>query len=311
MKSVLMFSGQGSQYLGMGQDLYNNFEVAKNVFDSADQILGYSIKDIMFNNEELLNDTLYTQVAMFTLYVAILEVLKEKGIKTEYACGLSLGEYGALYYNDVFDFETGLKILEKRGLFMNEAASNTSGLMSAIIGMEASILLDIISSVNGYVKIANYNTYGQLVISGQEDAVLEVNKKALESGAKRAIVLNTSGPFHTKLMKDAGIKLSEYLKDVKLREPIKKLLVNNTGDFYEKNLKKTMVSQITSSVMFYQMIEKLIDEGVTTFIEVGPKKTLCGFIKKINRKLDIYNVEDTLSLEKLLNFLKEDKNEFV
>ena len=306
MKSVLMFSGQGSQYLGMGQDLYNNYEVAKNVFDSADQILGYSIKDIIFNNEEKLNDTLYTQVAMFTIYVAILEVLKEEGIQTEYSCGLSLGEYGAMYHNDVFNFETGLKILEKRGLFMSKAASNTSGLMSAIIGMDTDALLDTISSVNGYVKIANYNTYGQLVISGQEKSVLEVNKKALENGAKRAIVLNTSGPFHTDLMKDASNKLSEYLTHVKLNEPTKKLLVNVTGDFYEGNLKNVMVSQITSSVMFYQMIEKLIDQGVTTFIEVGPRKTLCGFVKKINRKLDIYNVEDKLSLEKLLNFLKED-----
>ena len=306
MKSVLMFSGQGSQYVGMGQDLYNNYEVARNVFDSADQILGYSIKDIMFNNEEMLNNTLYTQVAMFTLYVAILEVLKEKGIETEYACGLSLGEYGALYYNDVFDFETGLRILEKRGLFMSEACSNTSGIMSAIIGMEASELLDIIDSVDGYVKIANYNTYGQLVISGQENIVLKVNELALAKGAKRAIVLNTSGPFHTDLMKEASSRFEEYLEGVKLSEPTKNLLVNTTGEMYGGNIKKTMVSQINSSVMFYQMIEKLISEGVTTFIEVGPKKTLCGFVRKINRKLNIYNVEDTLSLEKLLNFLKED-----
>ncbi len=305
MKSVLMFSGQGSQYTGMGQDLYNNYETAKKVFDSADNILGYSIKDIMFNNVEKLNDTQYTQVAMFTLYVAILEVLKEYGIETEYACGLSLGEYGALYYSDVFDFETGLKILEKRGLFMSEAVSNTEGLMSAIIGMEANVLLDVISKIDGYVKIANYNTYGQIVISGEEKAVLEANKKSLEMGAKRAIILNTSGPFHTNLMSEASKKLSEYLDNVNLNEPTKKILVNTTGDFYNGNLKEVMVSQITSSVMFYQMIEKLINDGVTSFIEIGPKKTLCGFVKKVNRKLDIYNVEDTLSLEKLLKFLKE------
>ncbi len=306
MKSVLMFSGQGSQYLGMGEDLYKNYDVAKKVFDQADEILGYSIKDIMFNNEEILNDTLYTQVAMFTLYVAVLEVLKEQGVESEYAIGLSLGEYGALYYNDVFDFETGLKILEKRGLFMNETASNTSGLMSAILGMEADVLQGIIDEVSGYVKIANYNTYGQLVISGHENAVLEVNEKALEVGAKRAIVLNTSGPFHTELMKEASTKFEEYLSSIELGVPTKELLVNTTGDFYNNNIKKTMISQITNSVMFYQMIEKLIDKGVTTFIEVGPKKTLCSFVKKINRKLNIYNVEDTLSLNKLLSFLEED-----
>ena len=306
MKKVLMFSGQGSQYLGMGEELYNNYEVAKKVFDSADQILGYSIKDIIFTNEKLLNDTLYTQVAMFTLYVAILEVLKSEGIEAEYAIGLSLGEYGALYYNDVFDFETGLKILEKRGLFMNEAAKNTRGLMSAILGMESDVLLDIIEGVEGFVKIANYNTYGQLVISGQDNAVLEVNEIALKKGAKRAIVLNTSGPFHTSLMKEASTKFNEYLSTVKLGVPSKKLLVNTTGDFYKDNLKNTMVDQITNSVMFYQMIEKLIDDGVTTFIEVGPKKSLCSFVKKIDRKLNIYNVEDMTSLEKLLSFLKEE-----
>lgn len=306
MKSVLMFSGQGSQYLGMGKDLYENYEVVKEIFDSANQILGYSIKDILFNDEEMLNNTLYTQVAMFTLYVSIIEVLKEKGVNIEYACGLSLGEYGALYYNDVFDFETGLKILEKRGLFMSEAASNTKGLMSAIIGIKAGVVLDIIKSAKGYVKIANYNTYGQLVISGEEESVLEVNKKALEVGAKRAIVLNTSGPFHTDLMRNAADSFKEYLESVKLNEPRKKLLVNTTGDFYRSDIKSTMVSQITSSVLFYQMIEKLIESGITTFIEVGPKKTLCGFVKKIDRSLDIYNVEDTISLDKLLEFLKED-----
>lgn len=306
MKKVLMFSGQGSQYVGMGEEFYNNYEVAKNVIDSADKILGYSIKDIMFGNEKLLNNTLYTQVAMFTLYVAILEVLKSEDVEVEYAIGLSLGEYGALYYNDVFDFETGLKILEKRGLFMNEAAKNTRGLMSAILGMESDVLLDIIAGVEGFVKIANYNTYGQLVISGQENAVLEVNEIALRKGAKRAIVLNTSGPFHTSLMKEASTKFSDYLSTVKLGVPSKKLLVNTTGDFYKDNLKDTMVNQITNSVMFYQMIEKLIDDGVTTFIEVGPKKSLCSFVKKIDRKLKIYNVEDMMSLEKLLSFLKEE-----
>lgn len=311
MKSVFMFSGQGSQYLEMGKEMYDNYEVAKNVFDRAEQILGYSITDIMFNNEEMLNNTIYTQVAMFTFYVAMLEVLKEEGIKSEYTCGLSLGEYGALYYSGVFNFEVGLKILEKRGLFMSDASKNTSGLMSAIIGMESGKLLEIIESVEGYVKIANYNTYGQLVISGQETSVLEVNELALKNGAKRAIVLNTSGPFHTELMVEASVKFKEYLSGIDISEPNKKLLVNTTGDFYTKGLKDIMVSQITSSVMFYQMIEKMIEEGVDTFIEIGPKKSLSGFIKKIDRKLNTHNVEDKMSLEKLINFLKEDNNGYI
>ena len=159
MSTVFMFSGQGSQYVGMGKELYENYEIAKKVFDEADSILGYSIKNIMFNNEEKLNDTLYTQVAMFTLYYAILEVLKSHNVNAEYSIGLSLGEYGALLHNEVYDFKTGLKILEKRGLFMYEAAKHVEGKMSAILALDATVLENIINSVNGFVKIANFNTF--------------------------------------------------------------------------------------------------------------------------------------------------------
>ena len=298
MNKVFMFSGQGAQYVGMGKELFDQYDEVKAIFDKADQVLGYSISDIIFHDEEKLNDTLYTQPAMFVLYAAILEVLKKENIDADYAIGLSLGEYGAMYYSGVFDFETGLKLLEKRGQFMNQAASKVSGKMSAIIGMEAVDLLAILDDVDGYVKIANYNTYGQLVISGEETAVLQAIELALERGAKRAILLNTSGPFHSDLMKEASEQLITYLSDVTLNEPVKKLLVNTTGDFYEGDLKQTMTNQITSSVMFYQMIEKLLDNGVDTFIEIGPKTTLCSFVKKINRKLAITNVEDMKSLEK-------------
>ena len=306
MKTAFMFSGQGAQYVGMGKELYDNYEIARAIFNQADSILGYSSKDIMFNNEEKLNDTLYTQVAMFTFYYATLEVLKSHNVNAEYSIGLSLGEYGAFLHNNVFDFETGLKILEKRGQFMNEASKNVSGKMSAILGLDANVLEELVKNAKGYVKIANYNTYGQLVISGEESAVLEVNKLALEKGAKRAILLNTSGPFHTELMVEASHKLEEYLAHVSLDNPREKLLVNITGDFYQGDAKECMVKQITGSVYFYQMIEKLIKDGVDTFIEIGPKKTLCGFVKKINRKLNIYNVEDIASLNKLLDFLKEE-----
>ena len=306
MKKVFMFSGQGAQYVGMGKELYDNYEEVRKIFDFSDSILGYSIKDIIFNNEEKLNNTLYTQVAMYTLYASILEVLKINDIKADYNIGLSLGEYGALLNTEVFDFETGLKILQKRGQFMSESSVKVVGKMSAILGLEASVLEEIVNVSKDYVKIANYNTYGQLVISGVESAVLNVNELALKAGAKRAILLNTSGPFHTDLMVDASVKLKEYLEGINLSEPNGNILLNVSGDFYKENIKNSMVDQITSSVRFYQMIEKLIESGATTFIEIGPKKTLCSFVKKIDRKLDIYSVEDISTLEKLLEFLKEE-----
>ena len=305
MSMAFMFSGQGSQYLGMGKELYDNFSCVREVFKEANGILGYEIEDILFNNEEKLNNTLYTQVAMFVLYQSVLKVLEEKNIKSDISFGLSLGEYGAYLHNEVFDFETGLRLIEKRGQFMHEAVKHNPGKMCAILGIDADKLEELISDTEGYVKIANYNTYGQLVISGETSAVIRISEVAKDNGARRAILLNTSGAFHSKLMNDASERLKAYLVDLELLEPKKQLLVNTTGDYYSGDIKQIMVEQITNSVLFYQIVEKLINKGATTFIEIGPKTTLCSFVKKIDRSLKILNIEDMKSLESTLSKLGE------
>lgn len=305
MKNVLMFSGQGSQYVGMGKELYETYPVVKNLFDQANQILGYSITDIMFNDEEKLNDTLYTQVAMFTLYAGVLEILKDKGIQVDTSLGLSLGEYGAMYHNEMFSFTEGLLLLQKRGEYMNQVSTRVDGLMSAILGLDKEYLIPLFDEVDGFVAIANYNTYGQLVISGEEEAVLKVNELALQKGAKRAIPLNTSGPFHTVLMKEASDLLGSYIEDKDFNDPRYNLLVNTTGTYFTCNIKEEMTSQITSSVMFYQMIEQCLADGADTFIEIGPKKTLLGLVKKVNRKVTMLHIEDEASLQKTLLKLEE------
>ncbi len=307
MKKAFMFSGQGSQYVGMCEELYNEYESVRNIFEKASLILDFDVKEIMFNDEEKLNNTLYTQPLMYVMYASILEVLKEKNITSDYTLGLSLGEYGAYLDSNVYTFETGLKLIQKRAKFMAKAAENTQGLMSAILGMDTKVLEEILDSINGYVKIANYNTYGQLVISGESNAVMKANEIALENGAKRAILLNTSGPFHTDLMLSARESLGAYLYEVRkeIKEPTKPLLLNTTGDFYTENINENMELQVTNSVRFYQEIEKLLETGVTTFIEIGPKKTLCSFVKKINRKVTILNVEDVSSLQKTIQKLEE------
>lgn len=305
MKQIaLMFSGQGSQYHGMGKDLYDHFDSVKEVFNQAEKITGYPLKQIMFTEDKRLHQTKYTQVCMFTIYQAVLTILNQYPIDAKYSLGLSLGEYGAYLHNRVFDFEKGLKIVKNRAIFMDEAAKNKPGKMCAVMGFDLGLLEKLIHQSQSSVTIANYNTPGQIVISGQADAVDAIKALIENEGAKRVIDLNTSGAFHSSLMNEAATNLSNYLKNIQLNEPQNHLYINLTGMAYQNSIKEVMALQITHSVKFYQMIENLIDQGVDTFIEIGPKRTLCNFVKRINRQVTLLNIEDLESLKHTLDILE-------
>lgn len=304
MKIAFMFSGQGSEYIGMCQDLYNHFDIVKNIFNQANNILGYDVSDILFFNQEKLKDTTYTQPVTFVMYVSIVELLRENNIVSTHSLGLSLGEYGALYDSGVITFEQGLTLLQERGKLMKISCSKTTGSMSAILGLEASILQQCINDVDGYAVIANFNTYGQLVISGEDEAVKEVMKLAEQNGAKKCIPLSVDGAFHSKLMEYASREFQKTLEELTFQDPNKKVVANTTGNFLEKDIKQELVEQITSSVYFYQSIEKCIEDNVDIFIEIGPKKTLSSFVKKVNRQVKTLNVEDLSSFKKTVSQLE-------
>lgn len=308
MKVALMFSGQGSQYLGMGKDLVERYDVCRKIYEQAESITAYPIRHISFEDEEGLNDTQYTQVCMFTMYGAILALLNEKGIFSTYSMGLSLGEYGAYLHQGVFDFETGLEIVMKRSKLMALATKDHPGAMAAVIGLDASILEEMISKTENYVTIANYNAPSQLVISGETTAVLALSEAIKNQHGKRVIPLNTSGAFHSDLMGKASHKFSDFLANVDLSEPKYNLYLNTLGGPYIANIKHHMALQIKASVRFYQMVEQMIEDGVDTFIEIGPKRTLSQLLRKINRDVTTLNIEDNESLEKTLLFLEENAN---
>lgn len=300
-KIAFMFPGQGSQYVGMGQDFYEEFEVSKQVFDTASDLLGMDMKELCFTENDRLNITEYTQCAMLTMIVAVLRVVEEKGVKASVCGGLSLGEYGALVASKAMSFEDAVKVVRQRGILMQEAVPTGLGAMSAVLGLDKEIIEETCSKVDGIVTIANYNCPGQIVISGEVKAVEAASEALKEAGAKRVVPLNVSGPFHSLMLKEAEEKLLKVLDEATIHTPEIPYVANTTADYVtsEEPIKELLGKQVYSSVRWQQSVEKMIADGVDTFIEIGPGRSLSGFMKKIDKSVKVINIDKVADLEKL------------
>ena len=297
-KIAFVFPGQGAQYTGMAKDFYEKFPVSCEVFEKASKVSGLDIKTLCFEENENLNITEYTQIAMLTAEIAILRAVEEAGIHSQVNAGLSLGEYGALAASGVMREEDAFAIVRKRGILMQEAYP-TGGAMSAILGTDAELIEKICEETPGIVSIANYNCPGQIVITGEEKAVLTAGEALKAAGARRVIPLKVSGPFHCELLKEAGKKLGEELEKIEIQTFAIPYVTNVTAQYITESdqVKNLLVKQVSSSVRWQQCVEQMINDGVDTFIEIGPGKTLTGFLKKINRNVKALHIEKIEDLE--------------
>lgn len=303
-KTAVIFPGQGAQYVGMAKDFYDSFEDSKKVFDEADDVLDIELKKICFEENDDINKTEYTQPAMVAAEVAIYEHLKNAGLKADVFAGLSLGEYSALVAAGAMTLEDGIKTVRRRGILMQNEVPLGMGGMAAVIAMDADKIAEICENTPGKVQIANYNCPGQIVISGEAEAVKAASAALAEAGAKRVIPLNVSGPFHSQMLVPAGEKLYDFLQGVDVAEGFASYYCNADAEEITDaaKVKELLKRQVYSSVRWQQTIENMIADGVDTFIEVGPGKTLTGFMKKINREvksINIATVDDLAKLEEL------------
>ena len=310
MKIGFLFPGQGSQTVGMGKDIYDEYNTAKNVYDRVQKLTGIDIAKISFEGPaDVLNETKYTQLAILTMSLAILEILKANNINSEISAGLSLGEYSALINSNALSFDEGVKLVQKRGEYMQNLTPKGDFKMAAIMGMTDDKVEEVCKKVkSGFVVPANYNSPGQVVISGEEKAVLEAESIAKNMGAKKVRILNTAGPFHTEKLVDCANKLKNELKKVKINNFESKVIKNLDGTEYKQNddVRDILVKHIINPVRFSKSIQTMLDAGIDTFIEIGPGKTLSGFVKRTNldRQINILNISNSKELKNVINFVK-------
>lgn len=308
MKIGFLFPGQGAQSIGMGKDLYENYQEVRDIYENVHKITGVDIKKITFDGtEQELSKTQNTQIAVLTMSLAILKLLEKKEINAEISAGLSLGEYTALIYSKCISFEDGVELVKKRGEYMQNLLPKGDWAMAAILGLEDEKVEEVCKKVvDGFVVPVNYNTQGQVVISGEKTAVEQAEIIAKEMGAKKVRILKTSGPFHTKKLIEASNALRKNLEKININKFKTKVVKNINGDIYkdEENIKDILAEHMISPVKFSKCLETMLKMGIDTFVEIGPGKTLSGFVKRIKteKEIKIYNICDVKSLE---NTLKE------
>lgn len=303
-KTAFLFAGQGAQYVGMGKDIYEASDKCKDIFEKASKASGLDLKKICFEGPaEDLNTTENTQPAVVTVTLALLELVKETGLKPDVVAGLSLGEYSALTAAGVFDVETVTALVRKRGRYMQEAVPVGVGKMAAMLGGKPENIAALCEAASeaGYIAAANFNCPGQIVVGGEVAAVDKAMSMTKEFGILKAVALPVSAPFHTKMLEPASVKLAAELENITINKPQIPVICNINGDYMEEDadIKDILRKQVMNSVMWEQTIRKMLESGVDTFVEIGPGATLTGFVKKIDRTVKTFNVENIETLEKL------------
>ena len=291
-KRAFLFPGQGAQYIGMAKEFYEQLPECKLVFDTAQKASGLDVAALCFEENDKINITEYTQICMLTAEAAILTALESRGYRANVTAGLSLGEYGALLAAKVLTMEDAFALVRKRGIYMQEAVP-TGGAMAAVLGLDAGAIEQACEETEGIVSIANYNCPGQIVITGESEAVAQAGEACSKAGATRVVPLKDSGPFHSRMLEGAGEKLAKELEQVTVSMPQIPYLSNVTADYVTDSepVKSLLERQVSSSVRWQQSVERMIADGVEEFVEIGPGKTLSGFMRKINRDVNVSNID--------------------